>query len=176
MSIFQTSIQSQNIHIRAKHIHFFRYESYRMTHAGIILKDSLETICRGSLTHLPWKIGREWATQRNWGVFQNCFKVWLRREMSLTELLFQYWEPGQWKITNLPLERRRSPFSLKFICVKRLSNFMTRPPSNLKFKQKSSLITVILFGQHNCTKIKKNYTWSQNFYLTDLSLDFVSKF
>ena len=29
-----------------------------------------------------------------------------------------------------------SIFSEKFICVKRLSHFMTRPLSNIKFKQK----------------------------------------
>ena len=96
------------------------------------------------------------------------------------------------KITNLPLERQRSPFSLKFICVKRLSNFMTRPPSNLKFKQKSSLITVILFGHviHTgtkysrknlentivlTTKLKKLHLKSK-FLFQDFISDFVSKF
>ena len=70
---------------------------------------------------------------------------------------------------------------------------MTRPLSNLKFKQKSSLITVILFGHviytgtkysrknlENTivltTKIKKIAPEIQNLYLTDFISDFVSKF
>ena len=83
--------------------------------------------------------------------------------------------------------------------MKRLSNLMTRPPSNLKFKQESTLITVILFGhvlhsnqvqrpvakytpwnlENTIVQDRKKYKISpeiQNFYLTDVISDFCQSF